>query len=185
MGGRWLPSRGSPRAIACTPCKRLSRTTPRCNAGFCGPGAILAAKVLLDENSEPTTAEIRDALAGNLCRCTGYTKMIAAVKEAAAVLRAEPQMNAPPPMIDPRTPERMKAWVLGGPDELRLVEKPVPRPGAAEVLVRIGATAVCGTDLEVIQPRASGPDSGRPAVQQELHARARIHGHRGTARPRR
>ncbi len=44
----------------------------------------------------------------------------------------------------------MKAWVLGGPDELRLVEKPVPRPGAAEVLVRIGATAVCGTDLEVI-----------------------------------
>ncbi len=59
--------------------------------GFCGPGAILAAKVLLDENSEPTTAEIRDALAGNLCRCTGYTKMIAAVKEAAAVLRAEPK----------------------------------------------------------------------------------------------
>lgn len=56
--------------------------------GFCGPGAILAAKVLLDENPEPTTAEIRDALAGNLCRCTGYTKMIAAVKEAAAVLRA-------------------------------------------------------------------------------------------------
>jgi len=57
--------------------------------GFCGPGAILAAKVLLDENPEPTTDEIRDALAGNLCRCTGYTKMIAAVKEAAAVLRAE------------------------------------------------------------------------------------------------
>ena len=57
--------------------------------GFCGPGAILAAKVLLDENSEPTTDEIRDALAGNLCRCTGYTKMIAAVKEAAAVLRTE------------------------------------------------------------------------------------------------
>jgi carbon-monoxide dehydrogenase small subunit len=57
--------------------------------GFCGPGAILAAKVLLEENPEPTTAEIRDALAGNLCRCTGYTKMIAAVKEAAAVLRTE------------------------------------------------------------------------------------------------
>lgn len=57
--------------------------------GFCGPGAILAAKVLLDENPEPTIDEIRDALAGNLCRCTGYTKMIAAVKEAAAVLRTE------------------------------------------------------------------------------------------------
>jgi L-iditol 2-dehydrogenase len=47
-------------------------------------------------------------------------------------------------------PETMKAWVLGNPGELRLVEKPLPQPGVAEVLVRIGATAVCGTDLEVI-----------------------------------
>ena len=38
-------------------------------------------------------------------------------------------------------PETMQAWVLGNPDELRLVEKPVPQPGAAEVLVRIGASA--------------------------------------------
>ncbi|MDH5535860.1 MAG: alcohol dehydrogenase catalytic domain-containing protein [Betaproteobacteria bacterium] len=44
----------------------------------------------------------------------------------------------------------MRAWVLDGPGELRLSEKPVPQPAAAEVLVRIGATAVCGTDLEVI-----------------------------------
>jgi carbon-monoxide dehydrogenase small subunit len=57
--------------------------------GFCGPGAILAAKVLLDENPDPTVAEIRDALAGNLCRCTGYTKMIHAVREAARELRGD------------------------------------------------------------------------------------------------
>jgi L-iditol 2-dehydrogenase len=44
----------------------------------------------------------------------------------------------------------MKAWVLDGPNQLRLTDKPVPRPGPAQVLVRIGATAVCGTDLEVI-----------------------------------
>lgn len=56
-------------------------------------------------------------------------------------------------------PETMKAWVLGGPGELALVEKPVPQPGAAEVLVRIGATAVCGTDLEVIS-------HGEPALIQ-------------------
>jgi len=68
-------------------------------------------------------------------------------------------MNAPARAKDPRPPERMKAWVLGGPDELRLVEKPVPRPRAAEVLVRIGATAVCGTDLEVIS-------HGPPALVQ-------------------
>lgn len=59
----------------------------------------------------------------------------------------------------PPIPESMKAWVLGNPDELRLVEKPVPRPGPAEVLIRIGATAVCGTDLEVIS-------HGEPALIQ-------------------
>jgi len=48
-------------------------------------------------------------------------------------------------------PERMKAWVLDGPEELHLAEKPVPEPGAAEVLVRIDAVAVCATDLEVIK----------------------------------
>ena len=48
-------------------------------------------------------------------------------------------------------PERMKAWVLGGPGEILPVEKPVPQPGAAEVLVRIDAVAVCATDLEIIR----------------------------------
>ncbi len=47
--------------------------------GFCGPGIIMSAKSLLDKNTEPTIPEIRDALAGNLCRCTGYTKIIEAV----------------------------------------------------------------------------------------------------------
>jgi L-iditol 2-dehydrogenase len=47
-------------------------------------------------------------------------------------------------------PETMKAWVLGGPDELSLAEKPVPQPRAAEVLLRIDAVAICATDLEII-----------------------------------
>jgi aerobic-type carbon monoxide dehydrogenase small subunit (CoxS/CutS family) len=57
--------------------------------GFCGPGVILSAKALLDENPNPNVHEIRDALAGNLCRCTGYTKMINAVQDAAQALRRE------------------------------------------------------------------------------------------------
>ena len=57
--------------------------------GFCGPGVILSAKALLDENPDPTVPQIRDALAGNLCRCTGYTKMIDAIHDAARVLREE------------------------------------------------------------------------------------------------
>ena len=48
-------------------------------------------------------------------------------------------------------PERMKAWVLDGPEELHLADKPVPEPGAAEVLVRIDAVAVCATDLEILK----------------------------------
>ena len=51
--------------------------------GYCGPGMIMSAKNLLDKNKSPSVTEIRDALSGNLCRCTGYTKMIEAIQEAA------------------------------------------------------------------------------------------------------
>ena len=51
--------------------------------GFCTPGMLLAAKALLGENQTPTADEIRDALSGNLCRCTGYTKIVEAVLAAA------------------------------------------------------------------------------------------------------
>jgi len=50
--------------------------------GYCTPGMIMTAKALLDKNPNPTTDEIKDALAGNLCRCTGYIKIIDAVKRA-------------------------------------------------------------------------------------------------------
>lgn len=51
--------------------------------GFCTPGMIMSAKALLDENSKPNEKEIKEALSGNLCRCTGYEKIISAVKKAA------------------------------------------------------------------------------------------------------
>ena len=57
--------------------------------GFCGPGVIMSSKALLDANPNPSVAEIRDALAGNLCRCTGYTKMIEAVQESAKTMRSK------------------------------------------------------------------------------------------------
>jgi aerobic-type carbon monoxide dehydrogenase small subunit (CoxS/CutS family) len=56
--------------------------------GYCTPGMILAAKALLDESPDPGTAEIQDALRGNLCRCTGYTHIIRAVKKGAEKMRA-------------------------------------------------------------------------------------------------
>lgn len=57
--------------------------------GFCTPGMILTAKALLDENPRPTREEIIDALRGNLCRCTGYVKIIEAVEQAARELTTE------------------------------------------------------------------------------------------------
>jgi aerobic-type carbon monoxide dehydrogenase small subunit (CoxS/CutS family) len=57
--------------------------------GFCIPGMILSAKVLLDENPRPTEDEIKEALNGILCRCTGYVEIIDAVKLAAEHMRGE------------------------------------------------------------------------------------------------
>jgi carbon-monoxide dehydrogenase small subunit len=56
--------------------------------GFCTPGLLIAAKALLDRNPNPTETETRYWLAGNLCRCTGYDKVVRAVLDAAAELRA-------------------------------------------------------------------------------------------------
>lgn len=51
--------------------------------GFCTPGMIMSAKALLDTKEKPTEEEIKDAVAGNLCRCTGYVKIIDAIKSVA------------------------------------------------------------------------------------------------------
>jgi carbon-monoxide dehydrogenase small subunit len=56
--------------------------------GFCTPGMILAAKVLLDENPNPTVEELKDFMHGNICRCTGYKKIIESIMVAAKELRA-------------------------------------------------------------------------------------------------
>ena len=56
--------------------------------GFCSPGMILSAKALLDNNPSPTRQEIREGISGNLCRCTGYYKIVDAIEKAAETLRS-------------------------------------------------------------------------------------------------
>ena len=56
--------------------------------GFCGPGMLMSAKNLLDRNPQPSVDEIKDALSGNLCRCTGYTKIIEAIADASERMSA-------------------------------------------------------------------------------------------------
>lgn len=61
--------------------------------GFCTPGMIVSAKALLDDNANPTVEEVKRALSGNLCRCTGYIKPIEAVLAAAEAMRQEKEVK--------------------------------------------------------------------------------------------
>lgn len=64
----------------------LEKTGMQC--GFCTPGMLMTAVAFLAENPDPTEEEIRDAIVGNLCRCTGYVNIVASIQAAAETLRA-------------------------------------------------------------------------------------------------
>jgi len=57
--------------------------------GFCIPGMVLSAKVVLDRNPSPSREEIRESISGNLCRCTGYNKIVDSIERAGKLLRGE------------------------------------------------------------------------------------------------
>ncbi len=82
--------------------------------GYCTPGMIMAAKALLDDNPDPDTAAIKKALARNLCRCTGYVKIIDAIKLAGKFLRNE------------TTPEKVRQGI----DKKKMIGQSHPRPSA-------------------------------------------------------
>ena len=65
------------------PLQELMMETGGVQCGFCTPGVLITSRALLDRNPNPTEAQIREALVGNLCRCTGYVRIIEAVKKAA------------------------------------------------------------------------------------------------------
>ncbi len=69
------------------PLQRVFIEKAALQCGICTPGILVAAKALLEKNPDPSETEIRYWLAGNLCRCTGYDKIIRAVQEAAAEIR--------------------------------------------------------------------------------------------------
>ncbi len=65
--------------------KFIEHSAPQC--GFCAPGILMSAKALLTDNPHPTDKEVREAIAGNLCRCTGYVHYIEAILDAAESLQ--------------------------------------------------------------------------------------------------
>jgi aerobic carbon-monoxide dehydrogenase small subunit len=74
--------------------------------GFCTPGMIMMAAEFLAANPDPSEAEIRHALEGNLCRCTGYQNIVAAIQAAAAAMREQQQATRPAPAREAPTESR-------------------------------------------------------------------------------
>ncbi len=120
------PEQGWKHTEGLHPLQQAFIETGAIQCGYCTPGQLLAAEALLAQNPNPTVEEVRDALSGVLCRCTGYVKPVAAVLRAAARLRGE----EPPPLEDrleppvnvltlppepPEPPEPLTAPELPGP----------------------------------------------------------------------
>src|SRR5436305_6251132 len=91
QAGGWtlttVESLGSARKLH--PLQEAFIDTGAIQCGFCTPGMVLSAYALLKNNPRPTEDEVRDAISGNLCRCTGYVKPVQAVLRAAAIMRGE------------------------------------------------------------------------------------------------
>jgi len=84
-GSRILTVEGLARDGRLDPLQRAFLECGGAQCGICTPGMLIAARALLDENAQPTRDAIKEAIAGNLCRCTGYVKIIDAIEHAVAM----------------------------------------------------------------------------------------------------
>lgn len=149
--------------------------------GYCTPGMIVAAKALLDRNPDPTEEDVREALAGVLCRCTGYVKPVEAVLRAAARLRGEEVppleggISAPPGLFAP-APDRDEDRILpesGGGSE--------SKPGVQTRAVPVMAVAPEVDTLQQVGKPAQKVDArklaqGNPAFTDDIELRGMLVG---------
>jgi putative selenate reductase molybdopterin-binding subunit len=101
QGRRLTTVEGLGRSTGLTPIQQALVDNGSVQCGFCIPGMVLGAKALLDREPNPSEAEVRDALSGNLCRCTGYLKPVEAILQAAAVMRGDAPGAGPPGALRP------------------------------------------------------------------------------------
>jgi carbon-monoxide dehydrogenase small subunit len=95
--------------------------------GFCTPGMILAAVDLLAENPDPSDAEIREGIEGNLCRCTGYQNIVSAVRDAASAMRST-ALPEPASVVDGQMPGTPQAPPAAPSEPESIPAEAVPRP---------------------------------------------------------
>jgi len=130
--------------------------------GYCTPAMVLAAKVLLETEPNPTEAQVRDALSGILCRCTGYVKPVEAVLRAAARLRGEtvPPLSSPPmrgkalPFIPPIGGERGGEAIPAPPELFAPPAEPPPPPELAVGRSLQPATTVTVMPKVIVAPQS-------------------------------
>src|ERR1700693_3515482 len=161
--------------------------------GFCTPGMVLSAHALLKSNPQPTEEEVRDALSGNLCRCTGYVKPVQAVMRAAAILRGETVSS----ISRPESGENFKPWDPGR-SPLEHAEYGAGSPGnsgptgrkdappTGEDSLGGGGTATLvdvrtATDLSMVGKPERKVDAvklvtGKPAFVDDIELRDMLHG---------
>ncbi len=150
--------------------------------GFCTPAMVLAARALLDANPNPSEADVRDALSGVLCRCTGYKKPVEAVLRAAMVLRGE----TPPPLGGGRPPEPEPVpWIeippaagpaLGGPEVggTLTITRPAIRLVVAPEKPEEGLLNVVGQPEKKVD--AAKLVQGKPAFADDVEMRGMLVG---------
>ena len=164
--------------------------------GFCTPGMVLSAHALLKRTSNPTEEEIRDALSGNLCRCTGYVKPVQAVQRAAAIMRGEKMV----PISQPDSGENFQPWTPGR-SPIQYAEHEAGKQGEESGSTGVGgekdpssqddgasgggtATLVgtrVSTDLNIVGKAERKVDAvklvtGKPAFVDDIELRGLLHG---------
>lgn len=144
--------------------------------GYCTPGLIMAAAALLAQNPRPTEAEVRDALAGVLCRCTGYKKPVEAVLAAADEMRrSHPGSPAPAPGEGGEADRAPGAPFPAGYDA-----RPANAPGSQAVRTAVAEQAAIAAPLRVVgkpERKVDGAKlaSGRPAFTDDLDLRGMLY----------
>src|SRR5437667_6174885 len=164
--------------------------------GFCTPGMVLSAHALLKRNPDPTEDEVRDALSGNLCRCTGYVKPVQAVLRAAAIMRGEEMA----PISLPGSSENFQSWDPGR-SPLEHVEhgassqgddsgfasaggekdQPIQDEGSSGGGISTLVGTRVSTDLNIVGKAERKVDAvklvtGKPAFVDDIELRGMLHG---------
>lgn len=139
--------------------------------GYCTPGKLLTAKALLDRNPDPSEGEIREALSGVLCRCTGYVKIVQAVRRAAALLRGED--------VPPFGPVHVTLPAHASPAEA--TQHYLERTHSGEILGPLVITPPEMPSLRVVGQAEAKVDaaklvSGRPAFTDDVKMEGMLYG---------